>query len=113
MSHNSFMMSVRQALACLLLCVSPAVGQRGAGELRLTVTDATGLGLEAAVELVGQATQVRQSLMTGPEGRYLVKALPFRSFLRFSGPPSRTGVRVADSGAAACMNLGWFGIGRS
>ena len=44
---------------------------------------------------------------------FTVKGKTTRSFLRFSGPPSRTGVRVADSGAAACMNLGWFGIGRS
>jgi hypothetical protein len=70
--------AARTLLLVASLLPAPAVlGQRGAGELRLSVMDATGSGLEAAVELVGQATQVRLSFQTAPDGRSVVKALPF------------------------------------
>ncbi len=58
-------------------CIVPLEAQRGRGELRLSVTDPGGLGLEAAVELAGEATGVRQSFRTGSDGRATAKPLPF------------------------------------
>ncbi len=60
-----------------LLLAGPLMAQRGTGELRILVTDPTGAGLEATVELVGHATQVRIAAVTAPDGRYPAKALPF------------------------------------
>jgi outer membrane cobalamin receptor len=68
-------------LAIFLVLGIPVAGQRGTGELRLTVRDATGLPLEAAVELKGQATQVQLSFSTGREGRATAKALPFGQYV--------------------------------
>lgn len=63
-------------MVCTLVTL-PLLAQRGTGELRIVVTDATGAGLEATIELVGQATQVRLIAVTGPDGRYVAKTLPF------------------------------------
>ena len=52
-------------------------GQRGAGELHLRVTDAAGLGVEAALELVSQANQVRLAAVADAGGDYVAKGLPF------------------------------------
>ena len=55
----------------------PLLAQRGAGELRLIVKDPAGLGLEATGSLIGQATQVRRSFTTNPQGVYSIRPLPF------------------------------------
>jgi outer membrane cobalamin receptor len=64
-------------LVWLALFTLPLTGQRGTGELRLTVKDPAGLGLEAAGSVVGQGTQVRRTFTTDAQGRYSVRALPF------------------------------------
>jgi len=50
------------------------------GELRLTVSDPSGLPLECSVELVSEATAVRQDLRTGADGRLAAKRLPFGTY---------------------------------
>ncbi len=63
--------------AALMVVAAPLGAERAEGELRLRVLDPTGSGIEAAVELTGQATQVRKTFSTAPDGRYSVKGLPF------------------------------------
>jgi Carboxypeptidase regulatory-like domain len=67
----------RKLFSVLALIAIPLAGQRGTGELRLTVKDPAGLPLEAASSVVGQATQVRRQFTTGPDGLYSLRALPF------------------------------------
>src|SRR6266851_891311 len=64
-------------LTLFTLLALPLAGQRGLGELRLTVKDPAGLGLEATGSLVGQSAQVRRTFTTDAQGRYLLRALPF------------------------------------
>jgi len=66
-----------KALGLLASIALPLAAQRGMGELRLTVKDPSGLGLAATGSLVGQATQVRRSFTTNPEGHYSIRPLPF------------------------------------
>jgi outer membrane cobalamin receptor len=62
------------AVAVLLLAVQ--FGQSNTGELRLFVTDSTGLPIQSDVELVSESNQVRQSFETGPEGTLVARRLP-------------------------------------
>ena len=55
----------------------PLLAQSGTGELRLKVTDPTGLGMQSAVELTSQANQYRQSFVTDAAGRLVAKDLRF------------------------------------
>lgn len=63
-------------LATLLLAL-PLAAQSNAGELRLTVTDPSGLGVATTVELVNQASQYRNTLQTDEAGLLVAKRLPF------------------------------------
>src|SRR5262249_16742621 len=66
-----------KALAPLALITLPLVGQRGLGELRITIKDPLGLVLEATGSLVGQSVQVRRAFSTDTQGRHSLRALPF------------------------------------
>lgn len=61
----------------LVSMVWPLLAQRQAGELRLQVVDPTGAGLIASGELVSQATDVRRTFSTSPDGQQTIAALPF------------------------------------
>src|SRR5437588_11972730 len=61
----------------LAIFVTVLHAQRGTGELRLTVTDGTGAGLESAGSLVSQAIQLKQSFTTDNQGRHTARSLPF------------------------------------
>jgi outer membrane cobalamin receptor len=63
------------ALAVLLLAAAQ-LGQSNTGELRLYVTDSTGLGVQSDVELVSESNQIRQTFETGPEGTLVARRLP-------------------------------------
>lgn len=65
-----------QYLAPLFLA-SRLCGQTDAGELRVTVTDAAGLPVEASVELISEVNQYRRAFSSGPEGRVTAKRLPY------------------------------------
>ncbi len=69
--------------ACCLAILSLAAllgAQSNLGELRLKVTDASGLALESSVELVSQANQIRKTLSTDQEGNLAAKRLPFGQY---------------------------------
>jgi hypothetical protein len=65
------------------------------GELRLSVTDASGLPVQTAVELISEANQVRETLQTGAEGTLVARRLPF----------GRYRVEVTRSGFATFTGL--------
>ena len=52
-------------------------GQSNSGELRLQVTDPSGLGLRATVEIVSMANQYRNSFVTNDQGSLVVRQLPY------------------------------------
>jgi hypothetical protein len=60
-----------------LLCAAPLAAQSNSGELRIRVTDPSGLGVRSAVELVCEANQFHKTLMTDDAGDVMAKRLPF------------------------------------
>src|ERR1700704_4290934 len=64
----------------VLLWMAAQFGQSNAGELRLTVTDPSGLPIQSAVELVSEANQLRQNLETDPVGGLVAKRLSFGTY---------------------------------
>jgi hypothetical protein len=61
----------------LLLSSAGLFAQSNAGELRLTVTDPSGLGLKSTVELVSEANQYRYTFTTDDQGNLDAKRLPY------------------------------------
>ena len=61
----------------LLLFALPLVAQSNTGELHLKVTDPSGLGVKAAVQLVSEANDYQNSLSTDESGVLIAKRLPF------------------------------------
>lgn len=70
----------RFAVLLLLLCASPLFGQSNRGELRLKVTDPTGLGVKVTVQIVSEANQYRNTLATSDQGYLDVQRLPFGTY---------------------------------
>jgi TonB dependent receptor-like, beta-barrel/Carboxypeptidase regulatory-like domain len=64
-------------LVLIALVSIPAFSQHERGELRLKVLDPRGGPLVASVELVGEANQVRRGFLTGKDGKYVARELPF------------------------------------
>ena len=64
-------------LALLFLYASPLLAQSNTGELRIRVTDPSGLGVRSAVALVSEANQFQKSLTTDGAGDLVVKRIPF------------------------------------
>jgi hypothetical protein len=52
-------------------------GQTNNGELRLKVTDPSGLGVKAAVDIISEANQYRNTLVTTDQGALDVQRLPY------------------------------------
>lgn len=69
-----------QALALAVLMAIASFGQSNTGELRLRVADASGLPLQAAVELVNEVNQFRESLTTDSTGLLIARRLPFAAY---------------------------------
>jgi hypothetical protein len=57
--------------------VLPVFGQSNTGELRLSVTDPSGLGVKSSVELVCEANQFQQRFETDDNGNLVAKRLAF------------------------------------
>src|SRR5581483_10603284 len=74
---QSVLVALRRIAFLAALAAAPLAAQRGSGELHITVADPAGLPLQAAGDVVGQATQVRVRFTTSPEGIYSIRALPF------------------------------------
>jgi hypothetical protein len=64
-------------LLVFFLCAIPAFGQSNTGELRLKVTDSSGLGVKSVVELVSEANQFHHAFETDDAGNATAKRLPF------------------------------------
>jgi outer membrane receptor protein involved in Fe transport len=64
-------------LALFLVCVSPLWAQSNSGELRIHVTDPSGLGVKSSVELVSEANQFQRTLVTDSAGEVVVQRVPF------------------------------------
>ena len=68
---------VKRIAVLVFLCALPLYCQSNRGELRLKVTDPAGLGVKAAVLIVSEANQYRNSLTTSEQGTLDVLRLPF------------------------------------
>ena len=64
-------------LLILLLWATVAFAQSNTGELRLTVKDPSGLGIESTVQLVSEANQYQETFNTDSAGTLDAKRLPF------------------------------------
>jgi hypothetical protein len=64
-------------ILAVLLWALPMLAQSSTGELHLTVTDPAGLGLKAAVEMVSESNEYKQTLTTDDQGHLEVKRLPY------------------------------------
>ena len=51
---------MKRLLAIVFFCASPLFCQSNSGELRLKVTDPTGLGVKTTVQIVSQGESVSQ-----------------------------------------------------
>jgi hypothetical protein len=63
--------------ALFLLCALPLFCQSTSGELRLKVTDPSGLGVKTAVQIISEANQYRNTLSTNDQGELDVQRLPY------------------------------------
>ena len=68
---------MKKWLALFFLITATAFGQSTSGELRLKVTDPSGLGVKATVLIVSDANQYRNTLATNDQGMLDVQRLPY------------------------------------
>lgn len=68
---------LKRLLTLFFFGVSLLGAQTNTGELRLKVTDPSGLGVKATVQIVSEANQYRHALATNDQGGLDVQRLPF------------------------------------
>jgi hypothetical protein len=68
---------MHKVAASFFLCALPLFCQSNRGELRLKVNDPDGLPVRTAVQIVCEANQYRNTLVTGDQGRLNVQRLPY------------------------------------
>src|SRR5579862_1831551 len=68
---------MKRFLFLFLVSGTSLFAQSNTGELRLSVTDPSGLGAKSSVELVSEANQFREVFETDDAGNLLAKRLPF------------------------------------
>jgi len=68
------------ALLCVLALALAQFSQTNTGELRLVVTDASGLPVQSTVELVSEMNQLRETLETTSDGTVVAKRLAFGTY---------------------------------
>ena len=77
-SKMRFLRLLPPATSFLVLLLSvPAVGQIREGEVRVTVRDADGLAVQAAVELAGRNPQFEAAATVGADGQARLQRVPF------------------------------------
>jgi hypothetical protein len=64
-------------LLIILFCAAPLFGQSNTGELRLKVSDPSGLGVKTMVAITSEANQYQNALTTDDQGNLDVQQLPF------------------------------------
>jgi hypothetical protein len=68
---------MKRFAALSIFCALPLFGQSNVGELRLKVTDPSGLGVKTTVQIISQANQYRNNLTTDEQGSLTVQRLPY------------------------------------
>jgi hypothetical protein len=68
---------VKRFAALFFFCALPLFCQSNSGELRLKVTDPSGLGVKTNVQIVSEANQYRNTLATSDQGNLNVQRLPY------------------------------------
>src|SRR5271168_5013731 len=68
---------MRRFIAFCLVCPLALFAQSNSGELRLKVTDPSGLPVKTTVRIVSEANQYRNILTTSDQGRLDVQRLPY------------------------------------
>jgi hypothetical protein len=68
---------VRRFVAIFFLTAVSTFSQSNSGELRLKVTDPSGLGVKTNVEITSAANQYRNTLVTSDEGTLDIQRLPY------------------------------------
>jgi hypothetical protein len=68
---------MKRFAALFLFCALPLFAQSNRGELRLKVTDPSGLGVKTTVQILSEANHYRNSLATTDQGTLDIQRLPF------------------------------------
>jgi hypothetical protein len=68
---------LKRFAALFFFCALPLLCQSNSGELHLKLTDPSGLGVKASVQIVSQANQYRRTLATDDQGILIVQRLPY------------------------------------
>jgi hypothetical protein len=68
---------MKRLAVLFFICAAPLFSQSNSGELRLRVTDPSGLAVKATVQIVSEANQYRNTLATNDQGSVRVARLPF------------------------------------
>lgn len=68
---------LKRFAALFFICAVPLFCQSNGGELRLKVTDPSGLGVKTTVQIISQANQYRNTLATTDQGTLDVQRLPY------------------------------------
>jgi hypothetical protein len=68
---------MKKIVVLFLLCALSLQAQSNRGEIRLKVTDPSGLGLKTAVHVSSEANQYRAVLQTDSQGNLVLQRLPF------------------------------------
>ncbi len=68
---------MKRLATLILISALPLFGQSNSGELRLKVTDPSGLGVKTTVRIVSEANQYRNVLTTSDQGALDVQRLPY------------------------------------
>jgi hypothetical protein len=78
---------MKRSIILFFLLATAAIGQSNTGELRLKVTDPSGLGVKTTVQLISEANQYRNTLVTTDQGGLDVQRLPYGAYqLEISRP---------------------------
>src|SRR5271156_516397 len=73
----SHMTSMTRVFVLFLMFVGVLCAQSNSGELRLKVTDPSGLGVKTTVQIVSEANEYQHTLATNDQGVLDVQRLPF------------------------------------
>ena len=68
---------LKRLAGLFFFCALPLLGQSNSGELRVKVTDPSGLGVRAILHLTSDANQYRSILTTNDQGTLNVQRLPY------------------------------------
>src|SRR5271154_871430 len=73
---------MKRFAALFFICAVPLFCQSNSGELRLKVSDPSGLGVKTSVQIISEANQYRNTLSTSDQGTLYVLRLPYGVYQR-------------------------------